>query len=186
MPKNYSQKEFEKDLTELENLIKENNKKNMKGGKKSKKEEEEEEMEEEEEEMKGGKVEEDDKTRKFTVCQLNGKDLTDEIGHVEIKVGRTPLNAAKKLLKSIAKHMKLKGNARHSLKATFMIRESTRGSKKHDKMYGPYHGRYHKYTPEEAKKASIKKADGTLQKFGLKPIVKLAKHGKMNHQKGGK
>ncbi len=185
MPKNYSQKEFEQDLKELEKLIKKNNKSNMKGGKHSKEEEEERE-EEEEEEMEGGKVEEDDKTRKFTVCQLNGKDLTDEIGHVEIKVGRTPLNAAKKLLKSIAKHMKLKGNARHSLKVTFVIRESTRGSKRHNKMYGPYHGRYHKYTPEEAKKAAVKKPDGTLQKFGLKPMVKLAKHGKTNHQKGGK
>jgi len=183
MPKNYSQKEFERDLMELENLIKKNN--NQKGGKQEKKNgkqsKQQQKQEQEQQEQEGGKVMDGDKTRKFTVCHLNGKELTDEIGHVEIKVGRTPLNAAKKLLKSIAKHMNLKGNARHSLKATFMIRETTRDSK--HKMYGPYHGRYHKYTPEELKKAQLKKVK---QSFTMKPVVKLAKHGKANHQKGGK
>jgi len=192
MPKNYSQKQFEKDLEELENLIKKNN---QKGGKKNKHEEEEyeeeeeeyeeeeeeeeegeEEEEEEEEPQYGGKIKKGDKTRKFTVCHLNGKELSEEIGHVEIKVGRTPLNAARKLLKSIAKHMKLNGSARHNLKVTFTIRETGRDSK--HKMYGPYHGSYKKYTPEEMKKAQLKKVS---QGFTMKPIVKLAKN-----QKGGK
>jgi hypothetical protein len=65
-----------------------------------------------------------------------------------------------------------------NLKAKFVIQETTRGSA--HKMYGPYHGKYVKYTAEEMKKAKASKGKVT---FTMKPVVKLHKH-KMHH-KGG-
>lgn len=178
MPKNYSQKDFEKDLKELEYLIKNNNK-NAKNSKSVSKLDN----------MHGGKIEKDDKVRTFTVSILNGKELTEEIGDISIKEGRTPLSAAKKLFSSLAKHNKLKGNAKHSFKATFMIREKTRSRKTHDKVYGPYSGKYHKYTPDEIKKSEIKLKSGKIIRHTLRPDVKLSKSNKSNkssNQKGGK
>ena len=52
---------------------------------------------------------------------------------------------------------------------TFIIKETTQGSNK--KMFGPYSGKYVKYTPEEAKKAT---ASGIS--FKMKPVVSLHKN----------
>ena len=59
---------------------------------------------------------------------------------------------------------------------TYHIQETTRGSKTHGKIYGPYVGKYQKYTAEE-----MKKAERSGQKFSMKPVVSKAKV----NQKGG-
>ena len=193
--KTYTQKEFEKDLSQLEKLI-------MKGG-----EIDPETIENDNNLMLGKSVSVTDGPdgpsgsallfgagkasdykgtfRHFKVEDLNGKPVKYD-GIANIKEHQTPLNAAKKLLKSICLEHKLKGDNKLKMNATFTIRETTRGS--NHKIYGPYTARYHKYTPEEMKKA---KAAG--QKFRMKPIVKLQKKKTNNkrpvtttNQKGGK
>jgi hypothetical protein len=190
MPKNYSEKEFQKDLMELENLIKNSNKqnknnKNMKGGKNKDKDDNDYDYNDNEydsdddDNQEGGKIEENDKLRTFTVCHLHGKELKEEIGEAKIKVGRTPLAAARKLFTSIANHNDLKGNALHNFKATFSIREKTRGSKTHDKVYGPYHGKFHKQNKD------VKLKSGKVVHYTKVAEVKLSKH-HVSNQKGGK
>ena len=105
--------------------------------------------------------------RHFKIVYLNGKDVNFDYG-AKIKETQTPLNAAKKLLKSICLHMGLKGMKKLQCSATFVIKETTQGSKK--KEFGPYKGKYIQYTPAEAKKA---KASGIS--FKMKPFVKLNK-----------
>jgi hypothetical protein len=109
--------------------------------------------------------------RNFKIVELNGKPVKFD-NSASIKEHQTPLSAAKKLLKSICLHMGLKGMKKLECKATYVIQETTRGSKK--KIYGPYSGKYSKYTEEEAKKAT---ASGIS--FKMKPVVKL-------HKKTGK
>jgi len=116
MPKNsYSQKEFEKDLAQLEKLIQ----KKQKGG---------------------AKKEYTGTYRHFTLHEVNGKEV--EIGTADIKDHQTPLNAAKKLLSSYCRHEGIKSNERNKVNITFTIRETTRG---HSKIYGPYKGKFIKY-----------------------------------------
>ena len=105
--------------------------------------------------------------RNFKIVQLNGKDVKFDYSS-KIKETQTPLNAAKKLLKSICLHMGLKGMKKLQCNAKFVIKETTQGSEK--KMFGPYKGSYIKYTPAEAKKAM---ASGIS--FKMKPSVKLSK-----------
>ena len=105
--------------------------------------------------------------RHFKIVNLNGKDVNFDYS-AKIKEKQTPLNAAKKLLKSICLHMGLKGMKKLQCNATFIIKETTQGSKK--KEFGPYKGSYIKYTPAEAKKAM---ASGIS--FKMKPYVKLSK-----------
>ena len=118
--------------------------------------------------------------RHFKISELNGKEV--DFGSAEIKSDRTPLSAAKKLLKSIAHHMGLYGNSKSKLSVTYKIRETTRGRAKE---YGPYHGKYHKYSANELKDAMTK---GGKIAFKMKPLVKKMKsknHKMMNH-KGGR
>jgi hypothetical protein len=164
--KQYTQKQFEKDLNELELLIK-------KGGK------EEEEEEEEEEEMEGGKKEYTGTYRHFKMVEVDGKAVKTD-ARADIKDHQTPLNAAKKLLTSMVKKEKLSDNAKSKLKVIFYIQETNRDSK--SKVYGPYVGTYYKYTPSEAAKA---KAAGGKVSFKFRPVVKLYK-GNKKEQKGGK
>jgi hypothetical protein len=160
MPKSvsekYSKKDFEKDLQELESLINQS----QKGGKKK---------------VKSTKSAYTGTYRHFRVVKLNGKEV--HIGSAAIKDHHTPLNAARKLLMSIAKHENLSKLKKLGLKAHFLIQETTRGSA--HKIFGPYHGKYVKYTAEEAKSAM---ASGI--KFQMKPVVKLMKE-KNNAMKGG-
>jgi len=116
MPKSsYSQKEFEKDLAQLEKLIQKN--------------------------QKGGAIREYTGTyRHFTLHNVDGKEV--EIGTADIKDHQTPLNAAKKLLSSWCRHEGIKSNERNKVNITFTIRETTRG---HSKIYGPYKGKFVKY-----------------------------------------
>ena len=72
------------------------------------------------------------------------------------------------MLKSIAHEHNLKGNNKLKIKVVFSIQETTQGSSK--KVFGPYSGKYHKYTDAEMKKAT---ASGI--KFRMKPVVKLYK-----------
>jgi len=165
MPKSvnekYSKKEFEKDLQELENLINENK---QEGGKKKVAAK-----------AKSTKAPYTGTYRHFRVVKLNGKEV--HLGSAAIKDHHTPLNAARKLLMSIAKHQNLSKLKKLGLKAHFLIQETTRGSA--HKIFGPYHGKYVKYSAEEAKKAE---AAGI--KFQMKPVVKLMKE-KNNAMKGG-
>ena len=105
--------------------------------------------------------------RNFKIVHLNGKDVNLDYG-AKIKETQTPLNAAKKLLKSICLHMGLKGMKKLQCNATYVIKETTQGSAK--KEFGPYKGKYIQYTPAEAKKAM---ASGIM--FKMKPSVKLSK-----------
>lgn len=127
-------------------------------------------MQSQEEHMNGGKMMSEE--RHFRVNELNGKKV--HIGGVTIKHGNSPLNAAMKLLSSIAhekgleKMNKLKLGTVH-----FCIQEYTRGSK--GKVYGPYKGHFHEYSAAEKKTAFIKKPDGKQQPFKMKAVVKLMK-----------
>jgi len=125
--------------------------------------------------QKGGAKEYSGIYRHFKIIELNGKAVKYD-NSASIKEHQTPLNAAKKLLKSVCLQMGLKGMKKLECHATYIIQETTRGSKK--KIYGPYKGKYVKYSPEEAKKAM---ASGIS--FKMKPVVKLHKHG--SPKKGG-
>lgn len=105
--------------------------------------------------------------RRFKIASVDGKPVV-LTGRITIKSHQTPLSAAKKLLRSYAKHHGLTENGKTKLKIIYTIQETTQGSKK--KVYGPYEGKYYKYNKEEAEKA---KASGISFKF--KPMVKLHK-----------
>jgi hypothetical protein len=143
----YSSQDFKNDLQKMQKLISSNNKKDN---------------------QNGGVTGE----RHFVLVELNQKPVDFEAS-ATLKEGQTPLSAAKKMLKSIAHHRNLKGMNKLNLKVVFSIRETTRGSSK--KVYGPYSGKYHKYTPAELK--SREGAFGkTVKAFPkLKPVVKLYK-----------
>jgi hypothetical protein len=151
----YTQKQFEKDLSQLEKLI-------SKGGSSSIQQEDSQDA------QYGGAKEYTGSYRNFKVVEVNGKAVKYDSG-ASIKDHQTPLNAAKKLLKSICLQMGLKGMKKLDCNVTYVIQETTRGSKK--KMFGPYKGKYAKYSPNEAKKAT---ASGIS--FKMKPVVKLHKH----------
>ena len=183
----YTQKQFEHDLNQLENLIS----KNQQGGShnnnndndnnnNNNNNDDDEDSEDEDEEQNGGAKDYKGTFRHFKVYELNGKKVTFD-NTVSIKEHHTPLNAAKKLLRSICLHQNLKGMKKLDVHAVYTIRETTRGAKTHDKIYGPYKGKYVKYTPEEVKKAT---ASGVS--FKMKPVVKLdkSKVGNVAH-KGG-
>jgi len=172
----YTQREFENDLNKLESLVKESNKNNEENDE----EEEEEDDEEEEKYQYGGKEEYEGEYRRFKVVHLDGKPVKFE-GRAAIKEHHTPVSAAKKLLRSIAAEKNLTGSDKLKLHPViFSIQETTRESK--HKVYGPYHGRYKKYTPEEMKKAKV---DG--RKYEMKAVVKLYKKDeqKKENHKGG-
>jgi hypothetical protein len=100
--------------------------------------------------------------RNFKIVELNGKVVDFDYG-ASIKENQTPLNAAKKLLKSICLSMGLKGMKKLQCNVTFVIKETTHGSKKN--IYGPYKGKYTKYTPEEAKKAKAVAKKAAVKKY---------------------
>ena len=62
-----------------------------------------------------------------------------------------------------------------------MIQEITRGPSQY-KIYGPYHGKYRKYSAKEMKEKEIKTKDGKIIKIEYQPIVKLVKK---KNKKGG-
>jgi hypothetical protein len=163
MSKNtYTAEHFKSDLEELQNMMGSN---------------------------KIGGANSNDEYRHFKLVQLNGKEVN--FGTAEIKMGKSPNTAARKILKSIAHEKGLMGNNKLKLgSVTFIIQETTRGYKTHGKQYGPYVGKYQKYTAEEMKKA---KAKG--REYHMKPVVTLKKNGKNtknnnkknnNMMKGGK
>ena len=115
--------------------------------------------------MTGGKKGEE---RHFRVVELDGKKVS--FGVATIKAGQSPLNAASKLLRSIAAEKGMKKKQKLKLKAKYLIQEFTQGSNK--KIYGPYKGHYKEYTAAEKKKAAP--AGGKVM-FTMRPIVKLAK-----------
>jgi hypothetical protein len=189
MPKNtYTQKDFEKDLSELEKLIEENNKysNNQRGGRNNRNNNNNndnyyDDDEDDNESYYGGANSEEGK-RHFKIVELKGKAV--DFARITISDKATPLNAAKKALLSIAEKEELEGNDKVKLNVTFSIQETTQGSKK--KIYGPYSGKFHKYTKEEAEKASYKiklgPNKGKVITPKMKPMVKLHKG---NMHKGG-
>jgi len=105
--------------------------------------------------------------RQFKV--INVDDETCDIGSVSISETSSPINAAKKLLRSIARNKKLEGKDKIKLKEVkYTIKETTRNSNK--KEYGPYIGYYNKLTRKEMKDAQT--ANGSIT-FKMKPVVKL-------------
>ena len=146
----YSSQDFKNDLRKMQKLISSNNKKDSKR------------------EQNGGATGE----RHFVLVELNQKPVDFEAS-ATLKEGQTPLSAAKKMLKSIAHHRNLKGMNKLNLKVVFSIRETTRGSSK--KVYGPYSGKYHKYTPEELKSREGAYGDKVKAMPKLKPVVKIYK-----------
>jgi hypothetical protein len=168
--RNYTQQQFERDLSELERMINQ-----QRGGKR---------RGPNEEEQQGGKAKHSEEgQRHFKLVEVNGKKVTYEAGS-HIWEHQSPLSAAKKLLKSIAHHQGLRGNNKVKLGTVhFVMQETTRGRKTHGKM-SRYTGKYRKYTPEEMKKA---KTSG--RPFSMKPEVhKTKKHQVMNakHMGGAK
>ncbi len=126
-------------------------------------------------EMTGGA----DGPRHFRMVEVDGRKLNHGIGYIEIKGKQTPLNAAKKLLRSYCRSKGLKGRSKLGVNIKFHIQEVSRGSK--HKVFGPYSGRYREYSPEEKKKAM---AAG--QKFTMKAVVKLLKSGHKKMDGGAK
>ena len=160
MPKNsnsYSKTNFKNDLEDLRKLIHSNKSSSQLGGKKK------------------SEVAKKD-LRRFKVVMLDQKEV--DIGEAEInKTTQTPVDAAKKLLRSIALHKGMRGNNKLRLDAFFVIQETTRDAKTHGKRYGPYSGKYRKYTAAE--QAAAKTADGKV-KFSMTSVVKKYKS---NNQK---
>ena len=114
--------------------------------------------------------------RHFRVISIDGKEVS--FGTI---TSRSPLNAAKKCLRSIAAYKGLTGSAKLNMKdVVFEIREITNRSYKD---FGPYIGKYKKYTPEELKKAVT--AGGKV-KHTMKSVVKLHKGHSKSGMKGGK
>jgi hypothetical protein len=154
MPKNYSDKEFKKDLKELAKLIRDNNKKILGGAKPLKS-------------MKKTikkRVIKSDEKRHFRVVEVNGKAVS--IGDIYVKKNTgTPSSAAKKALRTCCTHLKIKGNKKVNCNVKFCIQEITQGSKK--KVYGPYKGTYKNIPKSE----QVELPGGIVRKF--KPVVKL-------------
>jgi len=114
--------------------------------------------------------------RFFTVHKLNNKDI--EFGRVKIsRESGKPLDAAKKLLRSICEYEGLTKMNKLKCKVNFYIRETTRDSKK--RIYGPYKGSFKKYD-----KPVIIKLDNGLE-IKHKMYAKVIKGEKMIIQKGG-
>ena len=153
MPNSYNNENFKTNLKKLEEM-----KKNQGGGENTNK-------------------------RTFKIVELNGKVV--DFGHLTIKKktssgnpGPGPSAVAKKALSSIAKHLKIN---KDKLDVKFMIQEITRGPSQY-KIYGPYHGKYRKYSAKEIKEKQIKTKNGKIIKIEYEPIVKLVKK---NKKKGG-
>ena len=122
--------------------------------------------------------------RTFRVVELNGKLV--EFGQFTIKKktssgnpGPGPSSAAKKALSSIAKYLNVN---KTKLDVHFMIEEITRGRSQY-KIYGPYHGKYRKYTAKEMKDKQIKTKEGKIIKIEYEPIIKLERP--TDNKKGG-
>jgi hypothetical protein len=112
--------------------------------------------------------------RHFKIVEIDGKPIKlNSIAN--IKENQTPISAAKKLLRSYCRFKKMDPNDRLKLNIVFSIKETNRDS--NNKIYGPYSGKYRKYTQKEME-SSI--ASGV--KFQMKPEVKLYKG---TIQKGG-
>lgn len=167
---NYTQKEFEQDLKQLEKLIE------KKGGENKNNNNKENNNDKENNNKEGGAKPYSGTFRTFKLVEVNGKPIKID-ARAYVKEHQTPLNGAKKLLKSWCRHEGIKKNDRTKVNITFTIQETTQGSSK--KQFGPYTGKYMKYTPEQMKQA---KAAGIV--FSMKPIVKLRKQ-KMENMKGG-
>ena len=109
--------------------------------------------------------------RHFKLVSLNGI-IVDFKATSYILIGKSPSNAARKILTSIAHHKNFYGNNKIKLGVVlFIIRETTQGSK--CKEYGPYSGKFKKYTKSEIKKSSYKVASGKTIIKTMKPIIHL-------------
>ena len=124
----------------------------------------------EEHSMSGGKMMSDE--RHFRVVELDGKKV--HIGGITIKNKQSPLNAAMKLLRSIAKEKGLEKMNKLKLGTVhYSIQEYTRGSK--GKVYGPYKGHFHEYTAAEKKAAEYSIGNKKSVSPKMKAVVKLMK-----------
>jgi hypothetical protein len=116
--------------------------------------------------------------RYFTLHKLDNKVI--EFGRVKISSSATPLDAAKKLLKSICDYKGLKKNNKLKCKSIYYIRETTKKTNK--KIYGPYKGSYKKYD----KPVIVKLKDNSIIKHTMYPhVFKIKDKEKLYIQKGG-
>lgn len=188
----YTQKEFEKDLYSLEKLIS----KNQKGGNNDDNEDDEDDEDNNnndnnEYEYEGGaKKPYTGEYRHFKFAMVNGKEYKSD-GRANIQDNQGPLNAARKLLLSYCKSENIKKDERTKFHITFVIQETTRGPRQ-GKMYGPYSGKYIKYTPEQIKaikaagRFSTMKADVRLHKEKVHHNKNKVHNNKgKSNQKGG-
>ena len=173
----YTEKQFKKDLAQLNKLI--GNFKKTKGGsscgaapKASPKEDFT--------LLYGGK--EDPDVRYFTVVELNGRKIENG-GRYKIsnlytrgsKKGKmrknkpTPGDAASKALSKFCRDMKSKNKSQ--CRVTFSLKEVTQGSSK--KVYGPYFG-YYKKLKKPVKRVVMKKGKKTTIVQKYRPMVELA------------
>jgi len=231
----YTSKKFQNDLSELEEMIQQNqsggkksssiknnnnnniNNKNKKISKNMGKYEEEDEDEDEDEDDEDDEEEEeqdesDDESfyggakrptkapyegpmRHFKLVEINGKPVNFE-SKSSIRQETTkdhkaqrPAVAAKRILRSIAKHNNLKGENKVKLNIVFSIQETTRNFKSYGKV-STYKGKYIKLTTSEMKKAQ-KASNKKEMPSGISPKIKgvITKHipkiKNTNAQKGG-
>ena len=196
----YSQKEFEKDLNELEKLLKiggsKNNQENFNdqddeededeeqyGGYEYNDEDDEDDEDEDNEEeneyykLEGGKKKNSEgPLRHFKLIEVNGKEASSS-ARPSLKTHQSPVSAAKKLLSSITKD--LSESEKLKSKTIFKMKETTRTSGKR-KVYGPYIGTYIKYK-EPVVFTPKNKPGASPITIKFKQVVKLYK----GEQKGG-
>ena len=131
--------------------------------------------------------------RHFKLVEINGKpvnfDSRSSIRQETTKdhKAQPPAMAAKRILRSIAKHNNLKGENKVKLNIVFSIQETTRNFKSHGKV-STYKGKYIKLTTSEMKKAQ-KASNKKEMPSGISPKIKgvITKYvpKNTNAQKGG-
>ena len=192
MPKNvkqkYSKKEFDKDLKELEILLKEGGSyndtdindesylydSNMDEDEHGDEDDVDYDFDYDEEQetldIKEGGKKIRGPLRHFKLIELNGKPtLSDARPSIEKDTKQTPITAARKMLTSITRGMP--DAAKLKSKTIFKMKETTRSSA--NKVYGPYIGTYLKGSgPVDFKKEDGKKVTVNIK---FKPVIKLYK-----------
>jgi len=200
MPRS-SKKSFEKELEKLEKMLKSKNNKNNNddddddNDNNDNNNNDDDDDDDDDYNQEGGRKKDEPK-RHFKIVILNNKEVHGDTGVAAARAGiyestANPVDAAKKLFRSICKSMGLKGMERLKCHATFFIKETTGPSSK--KVYGPYKGSYENINKNGKPKIVTYKDTGKTSKFFIKPVVKKVKEVreakqsmKKNNMKGGK
>jgi hypothetical protein len=192
-----SKKSFEKELEKLEKMLKSKNNNNDDDDDNHDDDDEDNDDDDDDDyNQEGGRKRDDEPKRHFKIVILNNKEVHGDTGVAAARASvyestANPVDAAKKLFRSICKSMGLKGMERLKCHATFFIKETTGPSSK--KVYGPYKGSYENINKNGKPKIVTYKDTGKTSKFFIKPVVKKVKEVrenkksmKKNNMKGGK